>query len=563
MSEQPRVVAAVDFGTHGTGFAWMLRNDPDKRIYYYDQWSGQRLVYPKNLSALLLDGEGSVVAWGHDAHERHLRPDDGGVGLTYHAHFKMDLQPGGPGSGPGLSPSNPDAVRLTTLCLREIYRFALDHITGHTSGIGAADISWRLTVPAIWRDRERQLMRAAAEKAGFPAGPRLELAIEPEAAAQHCWDHPAFVGIATPGTRFLVVDAGSGTVDITSYLVQGTVDQPQLAELSRASGGKLGASFVDSQFLGPMVQQRLGIEASWRLLVDGAVRQDLLGKWERAKRDFDPARTTPLQVELPQPILKALYTVEEDVRAHLAEAQNGVDGAIVLQPAEAKALFDHALDPMVELVSEHLAAIGQGPVPYLLLVGGFAESRYLQARFRAAFAGRVAGVLIAPQPAVAVMFGAVKSGLRPAIISRVSRFTYGINVSMPFEHSTDPIEKQFEDGYRVLRCRDRFDVFVRSGDSLPVGVTASSEVSPSGPNDTYVVLYIHTTENHYPRFTDEPGSTQVGKLRVDVSSTVGRPAEQRAICVTMTFGHAEITVHAVDVNGGGELSTTVDFVTRG
>ena len=160
-----------------------------------------------------------------------------------------------------------------------------------------------------------------------------------------------------------MVDAGSGTVDITSYRVQGSVGDPQLAEISRATGGKLGASYVDAQFLGPMLQARLGMEDSWRLTADGAVRLKLLEEWERAKRDFDPQRIGPLNVGLPQPILKALYTTDEPVRARLSAAQNGVDGAIVLQPAEARGLFDHAIDPMVDLVRQHLSSVGPGPLP--------------------------------------------------------------------------------------------------------------------------------------------------------------------------------------------------------
>ena len=62
--ETTRVVAAVDFGTYGTGFAWALRNDPDRTIYYDEDWSGISAAYPKNLSGLLLDASGGVVGLG-------------------------------------------------------------------------------------------------------------------------------------------------------------------------------------------------------------------------------------------------------------------------------------------------------------------------------------------------------------------------------------------------------------------------------------------------------------------------------------------------------------------
>lgn len=172
--ETTRVVAAVDFGTYGTGFAWALRNDPDRTIYYDEDWSGISAAYPENLSALLLDASGGVVAWGYPARSRLQHADQADRDLTYHEHFKMDLQPGGPTMAPGLAAANPDAARLVTLCLGRIYEHALAHITGHAM-VRPDEISWRLTLPAIWRDRERQLMRTAAEQAGFPVGERLEL----------------------------------------------------------------------------------------------------------------------------------------------------------------------------------------------------------------------------------------------------------------------------------------------------------------------------------------------------------------------------------------------------
>lgn len=554
MIDNVRVVAAVDFGTHGTGFAWSLRNDPSKEIFYHDQWQGQPLAYPKNLSALLLDAKGEVVEWGYEAKRRQLA--DSSAQLSYHAHFKMSLQPNGCGPDPG----GPDALRLTTLCLRQIYQFALHQITSRAT-VRPEEIGWLLTVPAIWRDRERQLMRMAAERAGFPVGQRLELVIEPEAAAQHCWDDAAFQGIATPGNRFLVVDAGSGTVDITSYEVKGSREHPKLAELSRATGGKLGASVVDAQFLGPIVQSRLGQETSWALLADSASRLKLMDEWERAKRDFDPRRGTALNVTLPPMVLRKLYTTDEQTRARLAAAQNNVDDSIVLQPTEAQTLFDHAIEPMLTLVREHLGKIRTSSPTYLLLVGGFAESRYLQERFRKTFTGRVTEVLIAPQPAYAVLLGAVKAGLRPAIVSRVSRFTYGVNTSMPFERGVDPKSRKFTDGYGVKRCSNRFSIFVKAGESIAVGATKKQDFNPTGPQDTRTRLQIFTSEAVDPRYTDSPGSTAVGELTVDVSSTVGRPSAQRTIRLTMTFGHTEITVSALDLSTGTELTTTIDFVT--
>ncbi|MGD0245650.1 MAG: hypothetical protein ABSB59_35730, partial [Streptosporangiaceae bacterium] len=58
-----RVVAAIDFGTYGTGFAWVAVSADNaeparRRISFFEDWERQNIAYPKNRSAVLLDGSG-------------------------------------------------------------------------------------------------------------------------------------------------------------------------------------------------------------------------------------------------------------------------------------------------------------------------------------------------------------------------------------------------------------------------------------------------------------------------------------------------------------------------
>src|SRR3954466_3408630 len=90
--------------------------------------------------------------------------------------------------------------------LRRMYRVALEEIQG--SGYLEDQIRWCLTIPAIWDDQEKQLMRDAAEEAGLPAvADRLLLTIEPEAAALHCEAHLARV-LDAQGEQVNPLEAG-------------------------------------------------------------------------------------------------------------------------------------------------------------------------------------------------------------------------------------------------------------------------------------------------------------------------------------------------------------------
>lgn len=74
-SDEAKVVAAVDFGTHGTGFAWTVRtplnDDPrTRRVQFFTRFPGRQLERPKNLTAILVTDGGDTVAWGHEARAR-------------------------------------------------------------------------------------------------------------------------------------------------------------------------------------------------------------------------------------------------------------------------------------------------------------------------------------------------------------------------------------------------------------------------------------------------------------------------------------------------------------
>ncbi|XP_052819484.1 heat shock 70 kDa protein 12B-like [Mya arenaria] len=117
------------------------------------------------------------------------------------------------------------------------------------------EVRWVITVPAIWNDAAKQVMIEAAKLAGTRKD-KLTLAYEPEAAAIYCKQirlanlreqgKDATIQPFPPGFKFLVLDLGGGTVDITAHEVQrdGT-----LQALIEPSGGEWGGTLVDDGFL--------------------------------------------------------------------------------------------------------------------------------------------------------------------------------------------------------------------------------------------------------------------------------------------------------------------------
>ncbi|MFD0573601.1 Hsp70 family protein [Kitasatospora gansuensis] len=423
---EPRVVAALDFGTHGTGFAWAVvepgNADPhSRRIHFCNRWEAQPVACAKNLSALLLSPEGDVLAWGFDARRRFLtqgRKSTPGA-LSYHAGFKMalltkpvdaedteeaegedeqtgdrrrtdstdevadadddsDIEEDEEDSLPGDSAT----PALITAYLRKVYARALEQITA--SGYSEDEIRWCLTIPAIWSDYQKQVMRDVAKNAGFPTEDgRLILALEPEAAAHYA--RVCGVSIAsgdgspadlmTAGARFMVADCGGGTVDITAYENDSA---GRMVEIGRVNGGRLGSDYLNrafedqflvSRFGGAAVLQELREEYPEALL-------DLTDAWERAKLHIGVDQQEPIYLNIPSAIDRHLGAAG---RRRLRRLQDNVCDAIVITAAEVRSLFDNVVPDILELIDDQLDEMRQSRTEtsqsdVVLLVGGFSTS---------------------------------------------------------------------------------------------------------------------------------------------------------------------------------------------
>jgi len=106
------------------------------------------------------------------------------------------------------------------------------------------------------------MMRKAAFDAGMISDPnsnKLGVCLEPEAACMACEDQRMSeesaqsansLQILKNGDKFMVLDCGGGTVDITVHRVEGTTPLrlSEVFEVFEPSGGPWGSTFLDDAF---------------------------------------------------------------------------------------------------------------------------------------------------------------------------------------------------------------------------------------------------------------------------------------------------------------------------
>jgi hypothetical protein len=574
-----RVVVSLDFGTHSSGHGWCdineRNNDPARRyIELRDQWEGQPTPYPKVLTALLLDRDGVVVDWGYQAQRRWREQQVGGVdrGWRLPRWFKLGLlrhsDPLGALARPAAAlDRNTATEELIAAYLEKLFGSVLTNLALH--GYHRDEIRVCLTVPAQWSDRQKQVMRKAAVAAGIPHwNDRLILALEPEAAAHHArvsgvkryveTGEPA-PSLTEPGQRFMVVDCGGGTVDLTAYR---NSDDHAMEEITRASGEALGAQCLTAAFIEQVLIKRLGgVEEYNRLQRVCPLEMDeLIARWEQEKQHVNANPAAPVVLPLTAPLP---HRFSRAARRSLKEQQDGDSNRVIITPNELRDIFEQVVPRISDLIGRQLTEMHEldGPAEekeLILLAGGFAASPYLQKRLHEELGDR-ADLLVLPDPASAVLRGAIHFAYSPETRARRSRFTYGIESAMTFEEGVDPEALKTYNAWGEPRCVDRFAIYVTSGQSVPSGQEITHTYHPLYGDQTDIDIDIYTCDRAVPRYVSDQGCRRIGHVRIDLSEVMHLDILQRGIRVTMRFGETEIRAKVTVEKTGKELNHTVEF----
>ncbi|XP_053376193.1 heat shock 70 kDa protein 12A-like [Mercenaria mercenaria] len=249
------VVVAIDFGTTYSGWAFSFRHEYERDPIKVSSknWQGGTLVSQKGPTCILIKPDGKTTdSFGYDAESKYAEKAEENEQdqWFFYKRFKMMLfKDKGMERNATLedeSGKKLPAMTVFSLCIDYLKKDVLDTLGRQVDiGLSVSDIHWVLTVPAIWNDAAKQFMREAAQKAEIPAK-NLTICLEPEAASIYCRHLPvsksSTVGEKTSlaqfssGTKYLVLDAGGGTIDITVHEV---TDSGELKELYKASGEAL------------------------------------------------------------------------------------------------------------------------------------------------------------------------------------------------------------------------------------------------------------------------------------------------------------------------------------
>ncbi|XP_052807091.1 heat shock 70 kDa protein 12A-like [Mya arenaria] len=573
------VVAAIDFGTAYSGYAYSFldeyKKDPFK-IYANADWSdGTGLVTPKAPTIVLFDKAKRFHSFGYKAETKYndLANGDEHKGWRYFKRFKMTLFQNNRLSLRTQIDDEQGQKMLALDVFAAAIQFLKDHLLARlknrSNDFRPTDIDWVLTVPAIWEDAAKQFMIIAADQAGIP-GDQLTLAYEPEAAAVFCKEIKVDLSTEgnqaselksfSEGSKFMIIDLGGGTADITVHEVQ---NDRTLAALAAPSGGPWGGTLVDGQ-LDKFLIGLFGKDVIDKFSEDCKPdKLDMDRMVEIKKRQIDSS-SDKVHIKLPNELFdlyrelnnkdfdKSLLETDFSQTVSKTRDRLHVANKIFLD------MFKESKEKLINHVEAQLRRTDLRNVKTIMMVGGFSESEIMQEAIKERFKDKGYEVIVPEQAGLAVVKGAVIYGHNPdSICSRKMPFTYGISTAVPFEDNLHARVHRYVRADGKEMCEDIFKTFTVKGEKVVPRKTSAKHTfqSPAAGNTRVTVEVYKSVEDTPPMYTTD--CKRVGEL---VLHTRSCQVDQKALInVKMMFGGTKVSVEAQEQGTMGMNKVEAEF----
>ncbi|KAH9946441.1 hypothetical protein B0H21DRAFT_693711 [Amylocystis lapponica] len=435
-----KLVVAFDVGTTYSGAAYALL-DPGEipKIQSITRYPGQENAAgdSKIPSVLWYDRDGTVRAVGQEAKLPAMELVAEDEEMIFVEWFKLHLRPDAldspevnKGNIPQLPPGKTvteifaDMLRYLFACVKRY--FTETHANGQRVWDSVHDrIDFVLSHPNGWEGVQQSKMRGAAIAAGLipdnHAGhARVQFVTEGEASLHFCVQGGLVSDSIKDGESVLIVDAGGGTVDLSTYTF--TTTSPLTVEEIATPGCIMqGSTRINVRALSFLQAEKL--------------RDSAYGNDEDIKTmiDYFEHSAKPIFKDAGEPSYIKMGSMKCN-----DPAVNIRRGQLLLSGADVASLFEPSVLAITEALQKQLEAAPStstaSGLVMVFLVGGFAASPWLFSRLREACGQR--GLNLSrpdTHTSKAVAEGAVSYYLDHFVSVRMSRVAYGVRCLTPYD----------------------------------------------------------------------------------------------------------------------------------
>ncbi|KZT05488.1 uncharacterized protein LAESUDRAFT_727132 [Laetiporus sulphureus 93-53] len=421
-----KLVLGIDVGTTYSGVSFCILDTggtPEiHSVMRYPGQEGDNQVRDTKIPTIVYyDEEGTVRAVGAEAksHDNRQKASDEGWVLT--EWFKLHLRPRELASDDKhlrMLPPNKTVVQILADFMRYLYKCAKKYISekdpmGRQLLQSESNVEFVLTHPNGWGGSQQAKMRRAAVLAGLvpdsDAGQsRIRFVTEGEANLHYCITNGLTGDVAKADNQLMIVDAGGGTVDLSTYRITSTIPAKAVESIPPDCVMQ-GSTFVNNraeQFLRDKLRSsHFGND------------EDIQTMLECFENSAKPTFRDPT---------KASYIRFGSVR-DTDEQCDIKRGTLSLSGSDMATLFHPSVSAIEDAMRKQSSRTG-GRINIVLLVGGFAKNEYLRAELQS-YAQRFGLSLFYPDgasgPAKAVAEGALSHYLDDIVSAHVAKFTHG------------------------------------------------------------------------------------------------------------------------------------------
>ena len=478
---QEKVVVGIDFGTSGSAFSYAFKNTKE------DILSPEEI---KNPTEIILDSNMKILSFGKNCRQF---LSSGKIFEQKYYHFsdiKMRLYKNERKIQANNVNKFYDLEQIISKILLAIKTESLNVINSKRKNkINESNIEWKLTVPAIWREKSKEMMVNAAKSAGIFLESKddksLFLALEPECAAlDFINEKSSDKNVVKVGNNYIVCDIGGGTIDISTHTRKhDTINNNiYIEELYPPSGGNNGSDYINKKFMEKVIKELFGEKAMDELLK--TIKNNSLNEDEDIGYDdymqlLDQIEDFKIGINVnsfndTKRINCTIFQnfLNEDVSVLIERYNTSCPenwkikkyiGLKIHFPYQImidltkEIIVDNTVNYIYEII-DHVKNINS-----IIYAGTVSKNPYIIQMIQNQLPTHI-NPCVTPHPALAVARGAVMFGINPLVIkSRISRYNIGIEVSQDWNeirHGKRKDLKYFCSIEKCYKCKNIFSPII-------------------------------------------------------------------------------------------------------
>ncbi|KAJ3437933.1 hsp70 family protein [Anaeramoeba flamelloides] len=585
-----KIICAIDFGTSRTGAAWMISIDNISKNLFYPCDVNKIKLDPKDqnfktTTAILFKKTNSnkwePFLFGKSAESKYLNMEPKEMkNYQFFKYFKMKLYENN-SLNLKIQSCSGEEWEFTQV-LSGVFKFInqkfVESVKKYNPKINLSinndTTQWVLTVPAIWEDIGKEIMRRAFHQAGLISSknsPNLLFCFEPEAAAIDFFQDQRNQLSQFNNKKLLVFDAGDGTIDIT--LMKPTIVKNEIKEfeiLMIPKGGDFGSIYIDQEFQ-KFFQSFLNLNDNQFNTLKNECPKGFLklsNEWESLKMEIQIEEMTVNDshvIEIPRIMVKYLSKKlqikdfealidqfnQRNHNSGLSEIEwDDDEDYLVISGDRIKSLFKKPIQKLRNYLNnlKQTSEIFK-QTQIVLFTGELSNFDYFRKSVQKQLGNNQ--YFKSPYPDMSIIIGAVLFGHSPNIVSiRRSQFTYGIVACIMYNSRIHDqkrkVTMRINNNRSYEICQNVFQPYIFKGDKIS---SRQPEIQVYTPNTEeqkeWIVEILRTDQKWDPNkkslYSDSRGVQTMGSIIIPVPKS-NLPLNKQKMEVSFHFATTEIKI---------------------